>query len=77
MTRFTRHARHRMRLYRLTDDEVINALTQPDRLTPTGHGEQHAWKQIPTGWLRITFAEEHQDEVVITVTIRRHGLEEG
>ena len=73
MTRLTRHARNRLRLYRLTEHEVINAHTRPDRFTPMGHGEQHAWKQIPRGWLRVTFVEEHRDQVVITVTIPEEG----
>jgi len=76
MIRFTRHARNRMRLYDLTEIDVTEALSQPDRLTPTSHGEQHAWQHIPRGWLRVTYVEEHQTVVVITVTVRRRGPEE-
>lgn len=76
MIRFTRHARNRMRLYRLTEAEVSDALRQPDHATPTSHGEQHAWKQTPRGWLRVTSTQEGQVTLVITVTIRRRGPEE-
>ena len=55
-----------MRLYRLTEDEVTEALQQPERVTPTSHGEQHAWKQIPRGWLRVTYTQQDQVTVVIT-----------
>ena len=76
MIRFTRHARNRMRLYRVTQAEVTDALRQPDRVTPTSSGEQHAWKQIPRGWLRVTYAQEGQGSLVITVTVGRRGPEE-
>jgi Domain of unknown function (DUF4258) len=76
MIRFTRHARNRMRLYQLTEADVTGALRQPDRVTPTSHGEQHAWKHIPRGWLRVTSVEENQILIVITVTVRRRGPEE-
>jgi hypothetical protein len=74
MRRLTRHARNRMRLYHLTEAEVSDALRQPDRVTSTSHGEQHAWKPIPRSWLRITKAD--QTIIIITVTVRRRGPEE-
>lgn len=76
MRRFTRHARNRMCLYHLTEAEVSDALRQPDRVTSTSHGEQHAWKPIPRGWLRVTCVKEDQTTIVITVTVRRRGPEE-
>jgi hypothetical protein len=76
MIRFTRHARNRMRMHHLTEAEVSDALCQSDGVTPTRHGEQHAWKHIPRGWLRVTFIKEDQTTIVITVTVRRRGPEE-
>jgi hypothetical protein len=76
MRRFTRHARNRMRLYHLTEAEVSDAVRQPDRVTSTCHGEPHAWKPIPRGWLRITCVKADQTTIVITVTVRRRGPEE-
>jgi hypothetical protein len=55
MLRFTRHIRHYIRLYRLTEAEMTEALHQPDHVTPSGHGEKHAWKQLLKGWLRVTY----------------------
>jgi hypothetical protein len=76
MIRLTRHARNRMRLYHVTPAEVTNALRQPDGVTPSSSGAQHAWKQIPRGWLRVTSIQEGQYTLVITVTVRRRGPEE-
>ena len=55
MLRFTRHIRHYICLYRLTEAEMTEALHQPDQVTPSGHGEKHAWKQLLKGWLRVTY----------------------
>jgi Domain of unknown function (DUF4258) len=73
MIRFTRHARNRMRLWRLTEAEVTEALRTPDQVTPSSHGERHAWKQTARGWLRVTSVQEDETFVVITVTVRRRG----
>jgi hypothetical protein len=43
---------------------------------PFTNGEKHAWKQIPTGWLCMTYTEEGSVTVRSTVTIRRRGPEE-
>jgi hypothetical protein len=65
-----------MRMYHLTEAEVSDAMHQPDCVTPTSHGEQRAWKDIPRGWLRVTFVKEDQTTIVITVPVRRPGPEE-
>jgi hypothetical protein len=76
MIRFTRHARNRVRLYHLTEADVSDALRQPDGVTPSSHGEQHAWKHTSRGWLRVTHVKEGQTTIIITVTVRRRGPEE-
>jgi len=64
----TRHARNRMRLWHLTEADVMRILTQPDRVKPSRRGRQHAWQQTARGWLRVTYAEEGETRVVVTVT---------
>lgn len=76
MIRLTRHARNRMRLWQLTETEVTEALRHPEQVTPSSHGQRHAWKQTAQGWLRVTYAEEDETFIVITVTVRRRGPEE-
>jgi hypothetical protein len=65
-----------MRLYHLTEADVSDTMRQPDGMTPTRPGEQHIWKQIPRGWLRVMCVPEDQTTIVITVTVRRRGPEE-
>ena len=73
MARFTRHARNRLRLWRLDEADVIVALEQPDRVTPSDRGRLNAWKRSAERWLRVTYTVEDSGRVVITVTPRRRG----
>src|ERR671923_2490014 len=75
--RYTRHARNRMRLWHLTEADVMELLTQPDCVTPSRQGREHVWKQPHGGWLRVTSIQEGQTTVVVTVTVRRRGPEGG
>jgi hypothetical protein len=75
--RFTRHARNRLRLWKLSEADVTEVLRRPDRTTPTSHpGRTNAWKRVGDRWLRVTFTVEGETTVVITVTPRGRGLEE-
>jgi hypothetical protein len=49
---------------------VRDTLHQPDGVTPTRHGEQHVWKHIPRGWLRVTSVEADQTTIVIIRLVR-------
>jgi hypothetical protein len=71
--RYERHARRRMRLYRVAEQEVAQVLASPDALTPAGQGRTNAWKRRGDDWLRVTFLAEGEDTVIITVTPRRRG----
>ena len=68
----TRHARNRMRLYQITFEEVTKVLGQPSFVQPAEHGKRHAWGQTERGRiLRVTFKEESDRCVIITVTPKR------
>ena len=66
---FTRHARNRMRLYDIGQEEVRAALEHAEEVTAGPFGRQHAWKREVHGqWLRVTFRDEPARRIVITVT---------
>jgi len=66
---FTRHARNRMRLYEISQEEVRAALEHAEEVTAGAFGRQHAWKRGVHGrWLRVTFRDEPARRIVITVT---------
>ncbi|MBI4354340.1 MAG: DUF4258 domain-containing protein [Candidatus Omnitrophica bacterium] len=71
---FTRHARNRMRLYDISEADVMTSVTQPERVTTASLGDRHAWKHIEGNrWLRVTFKDEGGRRLVITVTPKRHA----
>jgi hypothetical protein len=70
---FIRHARNRLRRLKLDQHTVIGWLVAPEVVTPSDAGRLNAWKHTERGWFRITYQQESQGLVVITVTHRRHG----
>jgi hypothetical protein len=72
----TRHARNRLRLWKLTEVDVSETLAAPDEVTSSHHGRRNAWKNLEGRWLRVTFIQEDDTITVITATIRRRGPEE-
>ena len=71
---FTRHARNRMRLYEITEEDVRAALADPEQVTAGAFERQHAWKRRAQGsWVRVTFKDEGIRRVVITVTPKRES----
>ena len=72
---FTRHARNKMRLYGITEEQVAIILQAPDHLMNGGEQRWNAWRQMGTRWLSVTYTDEAARRVVITVTPRRRGPE--
>ncbi|MYC07678.1 MAG: DUF4258 domain-containing protein [Chloroflexi bacterium] len=69
---FKRHARNRMRQYRITRDEVELILDTPDLVEPDDRRHLNATKVLPDNRvIRVTFVEEANQIVVVTVTPRR------
>jgi hypothetical protein len=55
-------------------EEVTETLAHPDHVTPSEFGRQHAWRRRKArGWLRVTFIDEGERRVVITVTPKKEG----
>ena len=69
----TRHARNRMRLYRVAAEDVEEAMSHPEQVQAGAFGAQHAWKRFRDRWLRVTFKDEGPRRIVLTVTPTRHG----
>ncbi len=74
----TRHARNRMRRLGWTESDVSDLLQGPQTVTPSIHGRENAWGQREGRWYRVTSIREPAGRiVVITVTERRKGPQEG
>ena len=68
--RFTRHARNRMRWYKVSGDEVAKCLEEPQWTTPGAKDTTHAWRARGEQFLRVTFVEERGIIWVITAVIK-------
>ena len=74
---FSRHARRRLQLARLTPADAMTAYEQATTIRESIKGRWNAWAQIGGRWLRVTYRPEGDRIVIITVTVRRRGPDEG
>lgn len=64
---YSRHARRRMRWRRITEEEVEDTISNPDRTEFTRQGRTNAFKLIGSRHIRVTFRESGTGIVVVTV----------
>lgn len=69
--RYDRHAKRRMKEREVTEEEVEITIGEPEYIEPSVKGRQNAYKFIGSRFLRVTFKEETNNILVITVTIRK------
>ena len=69
---YTRHARSRMRQHHIEEENVALAIREPDQLLPSIKSRYNALKQIGHRIIRVTFLEEAEHTLVITVSPRKH-----
>jgi Domain of unknown function (DUF4258) len=71
--KYTRHAKNRMRLYKITEAEVELAIQQPEHLAPSIEGRLNAWREILGYFLRVTYKEEENRYLVISAVRKKRG----
>jgi len=69
--RYTRHARRTVRFWSIDPEEVMATLQNPDRIIPIEKGRLNAIKQFGERFIRVTYIEESDHILVITVTPRK------
>ena len=69
--KYDRHARKRMKERDVTEDETEFVIENPDFYEPGIKGRTNAFKFLNGRYLRVTFKEESDHILVITVTIRK------
>jgi len=52
---YTRHARNRMRLHKISEEEIELAINKPDFIEVSSEGRFNAWMKISEKYLRVTF----------------------
>jgi hypothetical protein len=76
LIKYDRHAKRRMKDRHVIDDEVKSAIEDADFLEQSIKGSLNAFKFINGRYLRVTFKEEPDHILVITVTIRKKPFKE-
>jgi hypothetical protein len=73
---FDRHAKRRMKERGVDESETVRAIETPDISEPSLRGRTNAYKFMSGRYLRITYKEEPDYIMVITVTIRTRPFKE-
>jgi len=73
---YDRHAKRRMKERSVSEEETEFALNNPDLVVPSIKGRTNSYKFIHGRYLRITWKEETDQRLVITVTIRKKSFKE-
>ncbi|MHB2017758.1 MAG: hypothetical protein ACYCW6_12485 [Candidatus Xenobia bacterium] len=63
----SRHAKNQMRLYNVSDAEVVEVLDSPDRMEPSIKGRTNAIRMVAGRRIRVTYIVEGGEHHVITV----------
>ncbi len=66
-----RHARRRMKEREITEEEIALTINSPDYVEPSVKKRKNAYKFIGNRFLRVTYKEESDHILVITVTVRK------
>ena len=64
---YTRHAKRRMKWRKISEEEIISTLSDPDEIQPLEDGKEHVYKTLEGRYIRVTRRELESEIVVITV----------
>ena len=72
---YCRHARKRMKDRIVTEEEVSFVVNQADYIELDVKDRKNAYKYLNDRFIRVTFKEENDSILIITVTIRKKPFE--
>ena len=70
--KYSRHAKNRMRLHKISEDEVEECLTAPELQEKSIHGRVNRWKKVRDRYLRVTIKEEANKVIIVTAVMKKH-----
>ena len=71
--KYTRHARNRMRLHRISENEIELAIKEPAYLEPSIEGRFNSWLETSGKFLRVTYNEDENGFLVISAVRKKKG----
>lgn len=69
--RYDRHAKRRMKEREVTQEETEITIKEPEYTEPSVKGRINAYRYIGNRFIRVTYKEEYDHILVITVTVRK------
>jgi hypothetical protein len=69
--KYTRHARNRMRLHRITEVEIELSIKKPEHLEPSVEGRSNVWIETSGKFLRVTYKEKEDRFLIISAVKKR------
>ena len=69
--KYDRHAKRRMKEREVAEEEVESIMKNPDSLGKSGKERMNAFKFMNGRYLRVSFKEEMDYTIVVTVTVRK------
>jgi hypothetical protein len=71
--KYTRHARNRMRLHKILENEIELAIKEPAYLEPSKEGRFNSWVETSGKFLRVTYNEDENRFLVISAVRKKRG----
>lgn len=72
--RFDRHARRRMKWRKISEDEVLSVMNDPDKSEASIKGRINYFKQIGQKHLKVTF-KDFSEEILIISVVDKGGVQ--
>ncbi len=69
--RYTRHAKRQMKWRRITEEEVVSVLKEPQRVEASVKDRFNAFKVLRGRLLKVTFHREKDILTVVTAIVRK------
>ncbi len=71
---YCRHARKRMKDRNVSEEEISSVVNRADYIEFDAKDRKNAYKYIGNRFIRVTFKEENDNILIITVTIRKKSF---
>lgn len=74
--KYTRHARNRMRLHKITESDIENSIKFPIITEKSSEGKINVWIKLSDRFLRTTY-KELEDKILIITAVKKKKIPKG
>lgn len=68
--KYSRHAKRQMKWRKIAEEEVKEAINNPDKTEDTVRGRRNAFKNVGGRLLKITYKDGKDEAIVITAMVK-------